>query len=102
MDSFFNIESTKQQDITKIESLALKCHNLYMDEYGCYDNISISPTMHRVLHHTVEYMQHFQAKGLTLGDISEQAIEATNKDSKHDILKHGYHGSYEQNNLNCF
>ena len=52
--------------------------------------------MHRVIHHTVEYMKCFQAKGLTLDDISEQDIEATNKDSKHDILKHGFHGSYEK------
>lgn len=96
------IESTKLQNITEVGTLAKNCHDLYMTEFGVHEKITIAPTMHRVLHHTEEYMVHFQAKGFSLGELSEQALEATNKDSKRDIVFHGYQGSYEINNLNCF
>ena len=58
------IEST--HNISKIADLCKKVHTLYLNDYGDYS--TISPSMHRVLHHTVEYMTYWQEeRDLPLG-----------------------------------
>lgn len=65
------IESTHMQNIQEVETLTTLCHDMLMTEFGVHENISITPTMHRVLHHTIEYMKYFQTKGYSLGQLSE-------------------------------
>ena len=73
---------------------------LYMKEFG--DHYAISPSFHRVLYHFIEFLDFFQSQGISIGELSEQAIEASNYDSKQNVLKHSYRGSYVQQNLDCF
>ena len=47
-------------------------------------------------------MRYFYSLGITLGETSEQGMEASNYDSKHDRENHSYRGNNIQNNLDCF
>ena len=71
-----------------------------MKEFG--EHYSISPSFHKVLYHFTEFIEFFQSQGVTIGELSEQAVEATNYDSKINVQQHSYRGSYEQQNLDCF
>ena len=94
------VESLEMQQPQFIEFLCEKTYFLFMKEFG--DHYSISPSFHRVLYHFTEFLDFFQSQGITIGYLSEQAIEATNFDSKQNVLRHSYRGSYEQQNLDCF
>ena len=48
------------------------------------------------MQHTVVYMEHFQAIGISLGETSETAIKATNVDNKVDNISHSYRGDVEK------
>ena len=63
---------------------------------------SITPSLHRLLQHSVLFMEHFQSKGYSLGETSEQVQEATNYDSKRDYTEHSFRGDIIQSNLSVF
>ena len=54
------------------------------------------------LYHFTEFLAFFQSQGISIVELSEQAIEASNYDSKQNVLQHSYMGSYAQQNLDCF
>ena len=93
-------ESLEMQQPQFIEFLCEKTYFLFMKEFG--EHYSISPSLHRVLYHFTEFIDFFQSEGVTIGELSEQAVEATNYDSKQNVLRHLYRGSYRQQNLDCF
>ena len=80
------VESLEMQQPQLIEFLCEKTYFLYMKEFG--DHYAISPSFHRVLYHFIEFLDFFQSQGISFGELSEQAIEASNYDSKQNVLKH--------------
>ena len=77
-------QSLEIQQPQLIEFLCEKTYFLFMKEFG--EHYSISPSLHRVLYHFTEYIKFFQSQGITIGELSEQAVEATNFDSKQNVL----------------
>jgi hypothetical protein len=94
------VESLTTQDPEAVEQLCRTVYSMYQDAYGAFSGIS--PSLHRLLQHTVLYMLHYQSCGLTIGQMSEQGQEATNADSKTDRQIHSFRGNHEQNNMDCF
>jgi hypothetical protein len=94
------VESLDKQEVLEVESLSRQVYGLYLDEYSEYSGIS--PSLHRLLQHSRDYVEFFQSKGLSIGQTSEQGQEATNGDSKYDRQYHSYRGSHLQNNIDCF
>ena len=48
----------------------------------------LSPAFHRLLMHGEAFLDHFQSKGIALGDTSEAAIETRNRENKVARLYH--------------
>ena len=94
------VESLEMQQPEFIEFLCEKTYYLFMKEFG--EHYSISPSFHKVLYHFTEFIEYFQSQGVTIGELSEQAVEATNYDSKENVKRHSFRGSYVQQNLDCF
>ena len=95
-----SIESIDQQNPVLTETLAKNVFNLFKEEFEEYSNIS--PSLHRVLQHSVLLINVYQENGYSLGTMSECAQEAIHFDSKRDVKSFSFHGSHSQQNLDCF
>ena len=91
------VESLEMQQPQFIEFLCEKTYFLFMKEFGDHKS-----KFHMIIYHFIEFLDFFQSQGITIGELSEQAVEATNYDSKQNVLRHSYRGSYRQQNLDCF
>ena len=89
-----------RQDLKETEILCRSTYILWKQELSQFS--SMSPSLHRALQHTMDYMKYFNSLGITLGESSEQGIEASNYDSKHDRESHSYRGTHRRNNIDCF
>lgn len=94
------IESTKRQDVKLMTTLSENVFNLFQRDFGAYS--TMSPSLHRALQHSSEFIEKYQSEGLTLGALSECAQEAINTDSKKDVRDNSFRGSHAKQNLNCF
>ena len=93
-------ESTKFQNLSEIEHICRQAYHMWKREFGVY--ATISPSLHRLLQHSVLYMNYFQKIGFSVGEMSEQVQEASNFDSARDNREHSYRGDNKISNLNVF
>ena len=93
------LESCEMQNISKTEALCRTTFEMYKENFP---GLPMSPSLHRALQHTPIYMQYFQTRGVTIGDMSEQGQEASNYDVKQNRKHHSDQSSHEKSNLQCF
>ena len=96
---FARIESVKFQDIEKMKFVCQKTYTLFKREFPLSN---MCPSLHRALQHSPEYMEYFQKRGYSLGEMSEQGLEATNFDSKESRRRHSRRGTHKDSNVDCF
>ena len=94
------IESINSQDAEVMEILSRRIFDLYQEEFGEYSQLS--PSFHRALAHSAEFARYYQAKGFTIGELSETAQEAINAPTKRDVASFSFRGSHKSQNLGCF
>ena len=94
------LESTKQQDVNQLKMLAERALFLFKQDFGDYSQMS--PSLHRALQHSVEFMADYQDQGFTIGELSETAQEAINAPTKKDVSLYSFRGSHGAQNLGCF
>ena len=83
------------QDIS-LCNLVVCCLNL-KKEFAEYSNIT--PSLHRALQHSKEFMSKYQSEGFTIGELSETAQEAFNYDDKANVRDFSCRGSFNQQNI---
>ena len=66
------VESLEMQQPQFIEFLCEKTYFLFMKEFG--DHHAKSTSFHRVIYQFTEFLDFFQSQGITIGELSEQAI----------------------------
>ena len=94
------LESTKKQDVNQLRILAERAFFLFKQDFG--DFSQMSPSLHRALQHSVEFMVGYQEQGFTIGELSETAQEAINAPTKKNTSLFSFRGSYSAQNLGCF
>lgn len=94
------LESTKQQNVSQMTILTERAFFLFKEDFGEYSQMS--PSMHRALQHSVEFMIDYQDQGFAIGELSETAQEAINAPTKKDVSFYSYRGSHSAQNLGCF
>ena len=77
--------------------LAKEVFNKFKKEFAEYSNIT--PSLHRALQHSKEFISKYQSEGFTIGELSETAQEAFNFDDKANVRDFSYRGSFKQQNI---
>ena len=65
------LESTKKQNVNQLKTLSERAFLLFKEDYGDYS--AMSPSLHRALQHSVEFMADYQDLGFAVGELSETA-----------------------------
>lgn len=65
------LESTKKQNVNQLKTLSERAFLLFKEDYGDYS--AMSPSLHRTLQHSVEFMADYQDLGFAVGELSETA-----------------------------
>ena len=66
-------------DVKKFREYCLSTYQMYLNKYGWY---RIPPTLHKILLHGADIIDHCQKKGLPISALSEEPQETRNKDLK--------------------